>query len=228
MKIIGFNKLTLLDYPNKMAAAVFIGGCNFDCGFCHNSSLINVTHNDTITKQEVLAYLTKRKNILEGVCLTGGEPLLSNDLENFILDIKNIKNYKIKLDTNGTSPKRLQQLIANNLIDYVAMDIKNSLSKYEQTAKAKINTDSITDSIKIIIETASDYEFRTTLIKEHHTRDDFIQMLQLIKKAKRYALQGYVESEQVREKGLTAFNEQQMKEFANIAKSYVNELILRN
>lgn len=223
----GLNKLTLLDYPNKMAAAIFIGGCNFDCGFCHNSSLINPANKDIISKQEILDFLDKRKNILEGVCLTGAEPLLSNELESLILDIKSIKNYKIKLDTNGSLPNKLSYLLNKNLIDYIAMDIKNSKAKYPKIIGKNIDLNLIEQSIQLIISLAPDYEFRTTLIKEYHTKEDLISMLDLIKGAKRYALQTYIESEMVRQKGLKSFSIAQMQEFLSIAKKHITEAILR-
>ena len=227
MKIMGLNKLTLLDYPNKMAAAIFLGGCNFDCGFCHNSSLINpLNDSGIISKKEVLEFLDKRKNVLEGVCITGGEPLLF-DIEPFILDIKKIKDYKIKIDTNGTSPDKLQHLLEKNIASYVAMDIKNSFSKYTKTIGVRVDLQLIKKSIDLIKTNAPDYEFRTTLIKEYHTHNDFLEMLKMIEGAKRYALQTYIESDEVRQKGLSSFSENEMKEFSNIAKDFVEEVLIR-
>ena len=226
MKIMGLNKLTLLDYPHKMAATIFIGGCNFDCGFCHNFSLLSVDGDEVVSRQEVLDYLEKRKAVLEGVCFSGGEPLL-NDLESFILDIKKIKDYKIKIDTNGTSPDRLVYLINKSLVDYVAMDIKNSYNKYEKTIGTKTDFSKILDSIKIIMN-LSDYEFRTTLIKEYHTKEDFMQMLKMIEGAKRYTLQAYKNSQDIREKGLSPLEKNEMQEYARLAKNFVDEVIIKD
>jgi len=228
MTIVSLNKLTLLDYPNKMAVAVFFSGCNFDCAYCHNAGIIDTKQEHKIDEQEVLDFLHKRKNILEGVCLTGAECLMSGGLEQFILKIKAIKDYKIKLDTNGAYPDALKQLLDKGLVDYVAMDIKGSLENYLKIARVNINIDAIKKSIDIIKTHAPDYEFRTTLIKEYHSKAEFFSMLDLIKGAKRYALQEYIKSENVRAKDLTAFSKEETDEYAGLAKEYIKEVLIRN
>jgi pyruvate formate lyase activating enzyme len=167
MQINGFNKTTLLDYPKHIAATVFIGGCNMRCPFCHNASLVEyVGSQPAISIDEVLDYLKKRKGILEGVCVTGGEPTLYPELPAFISEIKAL-GFKVKLDTNGTNPAMLKNLSENRLIDYVAMDIKNSKSKYPlTTGMQNIKLDKICDSVSFLLTSQVEYEFRTTIVKE--------------------------------------------------------------
>lgn len=176
MRIHGFNKTTLLDYPRHLAATIFIGGCNMRCPFCHNSSL--VLHPEdvpTISVEDVLSYLSKRKNILEGVCLTGGEPTLYED--ELIELIKSIKalELKVKLDTNGSNPALLKDLIKNRLIDYVAMDIKNSKENYSLSIGIKnYNTNKVNESVEYLLSSQIEYEFRTTIVKEHQDRKSVV------------------------------------------------------
>ncbi len=171
MEISGFNKLTLLDYPGYLAAIIFTQGCNFQCPFCQNSTLIDNKIKGTITEQEVLEYLEKRKNVLDGLCISGGEPLLQRGLESFIRKVKDL-GYKVKLDTNGSNPDKLKKLLDNNLLDYVAMDIKNDFNNYDKICGLnKINIDKIKESMKLLVGSKVKYEFRTTLIKEYHNVD---------------------------------------------------------
>lgn len=165
MIIKNMQKLTTIDYPGKLACTIFLFGCNLRCSFCHNPSLIFKKDNIEIKKEEVLDFLKRRTRYLDGVCFTGGEPLATLDLE-FVSEIKKL-GYKIKIDTNGTYPEKLKQLIDLNLIDYIAMDIKTSKEKYENLTKFK-NLDKIEDSIRLI-SNFKDYEFRTTIIPTHHT-----------------------------------------------------------
>lgn len=193
MLILGFQKLTLLDYPGHVACIVFTGGCNFRCPFCHNASLVHATA-DKIDPQEILDYLQKRRAMLDGVTVTGGEPLLQPDLADFLRQIKSM-GYHVKLDTNGAYPDRLLALIREGLVDYVAMDIKNSPTAYPKTAG--IRQDVLTDvqrSISLLLGDCVDYEFRTTVTAELHTVEDIATIAQSIKGAKRYFLQNFVDS----------------------------------
>ena len=187
MEINGFIKMTLLDFPSKVAATIFCGGCNFLCPFCHNSFLVTERDKaEDFKKEEVLSFLSKRKGLLDGVCITGGEPLLQPDLEEFIREIKAM-GFLVKLDTNGFLTKKLQHLVNEGVIDYVAMDVKNSLEKYPLTVGLdKLDTARIKESIDFLINSGVDYEFRTTVSNELHSVEEIKAIGQLIKGAKRY------------------------------------------
>lgn len=191
----GFQKLTLLDYPSKVAAILFTKGCNFKCPFCHNAVFVNkLNESETYTEEYILDYLKKRKGILDGLCISGGEPLLNDEIFEFIKKVKDI-GYSIKLDTNGSFPDKLKLLINNKLIDYVAMDFKNSLDKYPLTIGCNnINIDDIIKSIDLLLEEKIDYEFRTTVTDNFHTPSDIEKICQRIKNTKKYFLQNFVDS----------------------------------
>ncbi len=195
MKINGFQKMTLLDYPGKVACTLFTAGCNFRCGFCHNASL--VTHIDSsadYSTEEILKFLEKRQGLLDGVCITGGEPLLQPDIDEFIKQIKAL-GYSVKLDTNGSFPEKLISLVEKGLIDYVAMDIKNSKQKYALTAGvADLDITPIEQSVEYLKKGNVDFEFRTTVVREFHTADDIKAIGEWIKGAPRYFLQNFVDS----------------------------------
>ena len=206
MIIKGFAKLTLLDYPGRVACTVFTGGCNFRCPFCHNASLaIRAREVDTIPESEVFELLKKRKGILDGVCITGGEPLLFGDeLYDFIIEIKKL-GYAVKLDTNGSFPERLAALIEAGLVDKVAMDIKNSPEKYALTAGVEnFDIASILKSVELLKSSGVDYEFRTTVVKELHSASDFEAIGKMIEGAKAYFLQSFVDSGDLIGEGLSA------------------------
>lgn len=228
MIIKGLQKLTLLDYPEKTACTVFTGGCNFRCPFCHNSSLVFMNNNDDdITEEEVFAHLTKRKGILDGVCITGGEPLLQNDLEAFIRRIKEM-GYLVKLDTNGYAPKKMKKLIEDGLLDYVAMDIKNSPEKYAITSGLdKINFSNIKESIDFLINGNIKYEFRTTAVAEFHTLEDFEKIGQTLQNADRYYIQNFVDSGELICGGLHALSKNEMFQAKTIVNRYVHNVELR-
>lgn len=219
VKIGGIQKLSLLDYPDQMACTIFTSGCNFKCPFCHNKNLVFVPADVTYYEQaELMDYLKKRKGILKAVCISGGEPCLHQDLLELIKDIKEL-GYLIKLDTNGYYPEKLEAMLETGLIDYVAMDIKNSADKYAKTTGLDDNSFDITkidQSIKIIKEQAKDYEFRTTIVDEFHTLADIKAITERwLKGVMQYSLQYYVESEGVIMKGLHPCSEammHQMKE----------------
>lgn len=206
----GFDKLTLLNYPGKLACTIFTKGCNFKCPFCHNSSLIDLSLNNEI-HDEVIAYLKMRKGLLEGVCITGGEPLIHKNIKELIKEIKEM-GYLVKLDTNGSNPTILKDLIDSNLIDYVAMDIKNVFSKYNETIGTITNIDNIKRSINIIENSNIDYEFRTTITKEFHTLDDIVEIRNMLSKKSKYYIQNFKNSDGVMDKSLTSFQISELEE----------------
>ena len=227
MIIKGLQKTTLLDFPQKLACTVFTGGCNFRCPFCHNASLVlHAGEVEAIPEEEFFSYISKRKKMLDGVCITGGEPLLCPDIEDFILKIKN-EGLLVKLDTNGTFPKKLEALLDKKLVDYVAMDIKNSKEKYALTAGVKEFPSEIEESINIIINKAPDYEFRTTIVKEYHSIDEFTKIGELIKGAKKYFLQCYQYRDSVREKTLNPMTKEELTLCLEKVKPYVEYAALR-
>ena len=221
MLIHGFQKLTLLDYPEKVACIVFFGGCNFRCPYCHNASL--VTHIDdggAISEDEVFDYLNKRGKLLDGVCITGGEPLLRPDLRDFIVKIKSL-GLSVKLDTNGTSPKKLKELVLDGLVDYVAMDIKNSKEKYALTAGiGNLSLDAVEESVAFLLGGHVDYEFRTTVTAKLHTPQDIGAIAQWIKGAKRYYLQNFTDSGDLISGGHSAVPEDVLTEMCGAAETF--------
>ncbi len=204
MLIRGLNKTTLLDYPGCVAATVFVGGCNFRCPFCQNSGLVlepsagnsaRDSARGAISEEEILSFLTKRKNVLKGVCVTGGEPTLQADLPDFLSRIRKI-GYRVKLDTNGYQPEVLKELLTEGLLDYVAMDIKNCPDKYTKTvgldcADTGINLERINESVELLLGGNIEYEFRTTVVKELHTLDDMVRIGEWIGGARSYFLQKF-------------------------------------
>ena len=195
--ISGLQKLTLLDYPGKLACTVFTAGCNFACPFCHNAMLIDpasANYSD-VDAEKVLAFLKKRTGTLEGVCITGGEPLLFAEIIDFIKEVKKL-GFAIKLDTNGSFPDRLIQVVEDKLIDYVAMDIKNSPEKYLATAgiSSQLVFDKVKESVNYLLQKKIDFEFRTTVVSPLHTPSDFIKIGEWIKGADKYFLQQFTDS----------------------------------
>lgn len=228
MKIYGLQKLTLLDYPKKTACTIFTGGCNFRCPFCHNALLVtDIDNSNTYTEEEILDFLAKRKGLLDGVCITGGEPLMQNDIAEFIKKIKEL-GYKVKLDTNGTFPEKLAELLKNRLVDYVAMDIKNSKEKYAETAGIKnINLSDIEKSINLLKSSDVDYEFRTTVVKEFHTEADIEKIAEWIKGAKSYFLQNFEDSGNLIGENLTPVGKQILDKMKTQAKAFVQNTQIR-
>ncbi len=191
MLIAGIQKTTLIDYPGKVAATLFLFGCNFRCGFCHNPELIGELKTKTISEKEVLDFLQNRKEFLEGVCITGGEPTIQKDLQDLIRKIKNI-GLDVKLDTNGTNPEMLKNLIDENLLDCIAMDIKTGYGKYHKLTNTKTNLEKIKKSIRIIINSKVNHEFRTTVIPEFYDKEDIKEIKEMLKGAKKYYLQKFI------------------------------------
>ena len=224
MKIAGYEKLSLQDFPNQISCIIFTQGCNIRCPFCQNSTLIPMDAKNLISEDEIFDYLNLRKNIISGVTISGGEPTLQPDLESFIDKVKDLK-LKVKLDTNGLNTKLLEKLIENQKIDYVAMDIKNSLNKYGLTSGvAKINMQNILNSIELLKKGKVDYEFRTTIINEFHTLQDIIEIIKLVGNSN-YYLQNFKNSEYVLDKTLTSFTEEKLVLWNEILKEYPNVYI---
>ena len=229
MNIQGLQKLSLLDYPGKMCCTVFTGGCNLRCPFCHNASLVIPDKLDMgcISVDTVLTFLKKRQKVLDAVCITGGEPLLEKGLEGFIKQAKDM-GYLIKLDTNGTFPQRLKALAKKGLLDYVAMDIKNSLSKYSETVGiSDFDTTDVEESVRYLLTGSVDYEFRTTVVREFHDKNDLIEIAKWLMGAKKYFLQNFVDSGDLIEKGLTACSKDEMIELKEAVSAYLPDVKLR-
>jgi len=189
MRIGGFQRLSLLDYPDRPSAIIWTIGCNFRCPFCYNKKIV-FEGTDLISEKQVLCYLEKRKNFLEGVVITGGEPLIQHDLKDFIREIKKI-GYFIKIDTNGANPKRLRELIEERLVDYVSMDVKAPKGRYGKTVGTKVDIAKIEESIELIKQYAPDYEFRTTLAPKLLEKGDILEIAEWLKGSKRYFLQQF-------------------------------------
>lgn len=210
MVISGFQKLTLLDYPEKTACTLFTYGCNFRCPFCHNALLVTEKLSETFSEEEIFSYLKKRQGIIDGVCITGGEPTIQKDLIPFMKKIKEM-GYLLKLDTNGYNPEVLDEILSSELCDYVAMDIKNTLEKYSLTAGTEIDTDKIEKSINLIKEKAKDYEFRTTVVEEHHREEDLEKICCLVGKESKIFLQQFKDSGCLIEDGLSPWDTDRME-----------------
>ena len=228
MKISGLQKLTLLDFPDRTACTVFLGGCNFRCPFCHNSSLVlGAGEGENIPEEEFFAFLKSRKSRLDGVAITGGEPLISDETEIFIEKIKSM-GYAVKLDTNGAFPERLRRLIGKGLVDYVAMDIKNSPHKYAKTiGLPPAPLGKIEESIRILMSGKVGFEFRTTLVKGFHTEDDIETIGKWISGAERWYLQAFKDSGDLISGGLCGFERDEYLRFLDIARRFVPNAQLR-
>ena len=233
MTIAGLQKMTLLDYPGKVACTVFLAGCNFRCPFCHNSSLLSASAPEEMTPEQRLSFLRKRQGLLDGVCITGGEPTLSPDLGQLLEQIK-VLGFSVKLDTNGTNPRMLKELVRAGLIDYVAMDIKNSPSRYSQTAGIPgLAMEKIEESMAFLLTGSLEYEFRTTVVEELHEEADFTEIgLWLRKlapdhKAKRFFLQCYRDTESVLQSGLHAPEFDKLRHFSQLLGPFVDSVEIR-
>lgn len=227
MLIKGLQKLTLLDYPTKTACTIFTGGCNFRCPFCHNASLVvDVNEGEKHQTDEVLAFLKKRTGLLDGVCVTGGEPLLQKDINEFLGSVKEM-GYSIKLDTNGYSPEKLGEVLEMNLVDFVAMDIKNCKEKYSLTAGIDVDITKIEKSVELIMQKAKQYEFRTTVVKELHTVNDIRSIAEWIQGAPAYYLQSFVDSGDLIEEGYSAHDKGTLEMMKKAAEWFVPNTQIR-
>ncbi len=228
MNFSGIEKMSLVDYDGYVSATVFTPGCNFRCGFCHNSPLVLGTEKlPIIPEEEILSYLTKRKGILEGLCITGGEPTLQKELPLFCEKVKNL-GYKVKVDTNGTSPEMVKTLFSNGLADYFAMDIKADKNSYAKIIGFdSFDTAKIQQTISFFLTEKVNYEFRTTLIKEFHNEQVVINIGQWIKGANKYFLQKFKDSENCIQSHLSPVDENIVLKFQDILKDYIPNTYLR-
>lgn len=261
MKIHGLQKMTLLDFPGKVACTVFLGGCDFRCQYCHNFELVDGSAAPIMDEEELFSFLEKRKGILDGVCVTGGEPCLREDLHDFIRKIKSL-GFQVKLDTNGNHPDMVKELVDAGLLDYVAMDIKNCPEKYAMTVgvsqdrlnysseheidqmhgnsmiqnpsylsnnidpefgmlEKEFSLKSIRQTVSLLLESPINYEFRTTVVEEYHTEEDFQKIGQWISGAKKYFLQQYTPRDTVPDGTLTSPSRETMEKYLSVVKEYV-------
>lgn len=228
MKLAGIQKLSLLDYPGKMCATVFTPGCNFCCPFCHNSPLVTqIDESQTLDLNDFFAFLNERKNILDAVTISGGEPLLQPDLESFIKDIKK-SGFLVKLDTNGSLPEKLQNIIDLKIVDYIAMDIKNSREKYLDTiGLPEFELSKIDKSIEIIKNSGISYEFRTTVVRELHDISDIEKIGLWLSGSKTYALQNFVASENTIAKGLSSHEKSTLNAMKDSILRHFDSVLIR-
>ena len=227
MEFSGLEKLSLVDYDDNLTATLFMAGCPFRCPFCHNAPLVlHPERAEKIPFDEILDYLNKRKGVLDAVCISGGEPTLMPDLEEKIRAIKEL-GYLIKLDSNGCNPNVLKHLVSEGLLDYIAMDIKNSKSKYFVTAGARVDMDAIEESVRFIMSCGVKYEFRTTMMTEFHDEADMEAIGRWIAGAQRYFLQRYIDSENTIRRNFHEIPLERAKKFIEIIKTYVPNVGLR-
>lgn len=228
MNIHGLQKTTLLDYPGLLAATVFTGGCNFRCPFCHNAGLVCCPdESPLVSEEEVFSHLKKRRGILSGVCVTGGEPTLQEDLAKFLEKIKEL-GFSVKLDTNGYRPDVLQDLLHRRLVDYVAMDVKSALSGYAAACGiAAVCTDRILESIELLKHCDITCEFRTTVVKGIHRVEEFEEIGSLLAGSKVYFLQNFRDDGNVMKKGYGSFAKEELETIAQIARKYIDRVEIR-
>ena len=221
MKIEALQKLTLLDFPQKMACTIFTHGCNFRCPFCHNALLVTNPQEAFIPEEEILSFLEGRKGKLEGVCITGGEPLMQEGLEDFMRKIKDM-GFLIKLDTNGSFPGKLKSLCKQGLVDYVAMDIKNSQKKYAVTAGKKLfDLSAVNESVDFLISGNIPYEFRTTVTRDYHTLQDLLDIAKWISGSDAWYLQQFVDSGNLIDSECTGYTNEELKEMYKAVKKHL-------
>lgn len=225
MVIMGLQRLTLLDYPEHIACTLFAKGCNLACPFCHNESLLK-SGGEGIGKELLTDFLTSRQGILEGVCLSGGEPLMHKDALEFLEYLKGF-GFKIKLDTNGCFPHELELAINRGLVDYIAMDVKSSKENYSLAAGTDVDLKSLSKSVEIIMNSQIDYEFRTTAVKGLHTNEDFEKIADWIENPKRYFIQQLVNPSRLDKKGCFPFSKEEMQGILEIVKAKIPVAMLR-
>lgn len=227
MKIHGLQKMTLLDFPGAVACTVFLGGCDYRCPFCHNFELVDGSAQPLMDDEELLSFLAKRKGLLDGVAFTGGEPCLHVGLPDLLEKIRAM-GFATKLDTNGYHPERLQEILNRGLVDYVAMDVKNSPAKYAATCGLEtVDLDKVRRSIQLLMDGPADYEFRTTVVAEFHQAADFEAIGRMIRGARRYFLQCFTDRDSVPFGNLHAPSAQDLRAYADIVRPYVPDVNLR-
>lgn len=223
MKIGGFTRFSLIDYPGYICAIIFVQGCNFRCPYCQNPELVlPEIFTDTIPIEKIFEFLKKRTGLIDAVEFTGGEPAINKDLIDVAEKIKNM-GFRIKLDTNGSNPEMVENVINNSIVDYIAMDIKASPDRYEEIARVKIDRDKIKRSIELIISKAPDYEFRTTIIKGFHNSDEMESIGKTVQGADKFFIQRS-QFYKTLEKGYmrNSFNDEDIETFREILLKYVN------
>ena len=227
MRIQGLQKLTLLDYPGKTACTIFLSGCNFRCPFCHNTPLLTADAAAGMGEAELLAFLKKRQGLLDGVAITGGEPLLRPELPALLEKIKEL-GYAVKLDTNGAFPDRLEQIVRAGLADYVAMDVKNSPARYAQTVGAvELDLMPIDKSVSFLLRDTVDYEFRTTAVAELHDDASFLSLADWLAGARRYFIQCFEPRQTVLQADLHAPSPAQLHHWAELVRPNISDVSLR-
>lgn len=228
MRIDGLQKMTLLDFPGKVACTVFTGGCNFRCPFCHNALLVTeLPQKPDYTVDEILSFLKKRQGLLDGVAITGGEPLMNPEIDSFIREIRKL-GYSVKLDTNGSFPERLEKIVNDGLIDYVAMDIKNCKKKYAETVGlSSFDLSKVERSVDFLKNGSVDYEFRTTVVREFHTVEDIRKAAEWISGAKRYFLQNFVDSGNLIDPSVGGVDKETMFRMKDAAADFVPQTEIR-
>lgn len=223
----GLQKMTLLDFPGRVACTIFTLGCNLRCPFCHNALLVTGGDNPEFSEEEILKFLSKRVGLLDGVCITGGEPLMHKDIDQFIKKVKEL-GFSVKLDTNGFYPEHLNSLIENNLVDYVAIDIKNSFEKYAITTGIKnVDTDKVKESIEILDNSNVPHEFRTTVVKELHEVEDIEKISKMIKRTTPYFLQNFVDSGNLIGENLSAWDKGTLNTMCSVSKANLDKVEIR-
>ena len=228
MRICGLQKLAMVDYPGKLAATVFTGGCNLRCPFCHNALLVTrLTESPSLSEDEILSFLASRKNLLDGMVLSGGEPLMQPGCTDFLQRVREL-GLSIKVDTNGCYPDILGDILSRGLVDYVAMDLKNSREKYAETVGIPgFDLSPIEESIQILKNSGVDYEFRTTAVQGFHTSDDIRAIGQWVQGAPRYFLQQFVDSGNLISPGLNPLSEKELQNLAQTAQPWFGQVSIR-
>ena len=234
MRIAGLQKLTLLDFPGRLSATIFTSGCDLRCPFCHNASLVNDAENSDFSAEEILDFLKERKGRLTGLAITGGEPLLQADITEFIKQVKEI-GYAVKLDTNGTYPEKLKAILREGLVDYVAMDIKNCFDSYPKTIGLENADkicgpliDNVKESIELLKSSGIPFEFRTTIVKELHSKEEIEKMAKEIGAVDKYFIQSYVDSGDIlNDFGFSAYSKNELLEILDLVKKYIPNAQLR-
>jgi pyruvate formate lyase activating enzyme len=228
MLIGGLQRFSLIDYPGKISAVIFTQGCNFRCPYCHNPELVGFDREDLIEEDYVLSFLEERRGKIDGVVLTGGEPTLQSDLVDFLKEIKNL-GFLIKLDTNGSCPEVIEELLEAKLLDYIAMDIKASLENYSEITNAKVDIGKIKRSIDVIMHSGVTYEFRTTVVKSQLKMDDILKIGESIRSADLYVLQSFRPTKTLDPNFLkeTSYTKEELEDIASSLKKLVKRTIVR-
>lgn len=226
MIIKGIQKLTLLDFPGRVACTIFTAGCNFRCPFCHNASLVVRDSGEAIAEEEIFDFLRARRGRLSGICISGGEPTLQPDLERFIRRVREL-GYAVKLDTNGYSPDVLLRLISEGLLDYIAMDVKTSRERYSEVAGVEVDVSKIEQSAALVMRSGIPYEFRTTVVKELHTEEDFVKISEWLAGADQFYIQPFIDSGDVIFCGLNGYDKKDLINLLNVMRAKIPSVKIR-